>query len=130
MKRELSQGLHALLDGKLDTFEKLELVLAVRTAGQSVTVSDLAMELQVGRDVLRRVIADVIASGVLQAVDGDAVCLRHGSWEPQIAEAAGIYEADPTTLLKVLSRISMERIRSRAARTFADAFRIRGKAGD
>ncbi len=130
MKRELSQNLHALLDGKLDTFEKLELVLVVRAAGQPMTVSDLAMELQVGRDVLRRVIADVAAAGVLDLVDGDAVCLRHGSWEPQIAEAAEIYEADPTALIKVLSRISMERIRSRAARTFADAFRLRGKGGD
>lgn len=125
-----SHSLHVLLDRKLDTFEKLELVLVVRAAGTPLTMSELAMQLQVGRDVLRRVAEEVAASGVVELIDGDAVRFKEGTWEPDIAEAAKLYATEPTTLIKVLSRISMERLRSRAARTFADAFRIRRKEGD
>jgi len=55
------------------------------------------------------------------------VRLVPGSWEPQIAEAERLYAADPTKMLKVLSSVAMQRIRGMAARTFAEAFRIRKK---
>lgn len=125
-----SASLHVLLDRKLDTFEKLELVLVLRAAGTALTVSELALQLQVGRDVLRRVAEEVAASGVVELLDGDALRFKDGTWEQDVAEAAHLYATEPTTLIKVLSRISMERLRSRAARTFADAFRLRRKEGD
>jgi hypothetical protein len=124
-----SHSLHVLLDRKLDTFEKLELVLVLRAAGKPLTMSELALQLQVGRDVLRRVAEEVAATGVVELMDDDAVRFNAGTWEGEIAEAANLYATEPTTLIKVLSRISMERIRSLAARTFADAFRIRKNGG-
>ncbi|MBA3452993.1 MAG: hypothetical protein H0T42_07870 [Deltaproteobacteria bacterium] len=105
-------------------------MLVLRAAGKAMTLGELAMQLQVGRDVLRRVAGEVAASGVVELIDGDALQLKSGTWEAEIAEAADLYETEPKTLIKVLSRISMERIRSLAARTFADAFRIRRKDGD
>jgi len=125
-----SQRLQLLLERKLDTFEKLEIVLVLRAAGTSLTMSELAVQLQVGRDVLRRVAEEVAASGVIELIDGDAVRLEPATWEAELAEAEHIYETQPTTLINVLSRIAMQRIRSLAARTFADAFRIRRKKGD
>lgn len=127
MNTEPSSELHALLDEKLDTFEKLELVLALHTAGKPLTVAELAFQLQVGREVLRRVADEIIASGVIEMVDDDAVRLKPGSWDPHIAEAADIYTTEPTKLMKILSRIAMAKLRGMAARTFADAFRIRRK---
>lgn len=124
---EISPELHELLDNKLDTFEKLELVLALRAAGKPLLLSDLALELQVGHDALRRVADGVAASGVI-LLDDDIVGLRSGSWDPLIEEAAKVYATEQKKLMRVFTRIAMERIRGRAARTFADAFRL--KKGD
>ena len=127
LSTELSQDLQSLLERALDTFEKLELVLVLRGAAGPLSISDLAVQLQVGRDALRRVAVDVADSGIVEMVDGDAVRLRPGTWDSPIAEAAAIYETDPTRLMRCLSSIAMEKIRGLAARTFADAFRIRKK---
>lgn len=126
---DLTPDLHALLESKLDTFEKLELVLALRAANKPLTVAELALELQVGREALRRVAADVVETGIAELLEGDTVGLRSGSWDLLIQEAAGIYEREPARLMRAFTRISMAKIRGMAARTFADAFRFR-KKGD
>ena len=129
MKSKLSPQLQALLDEMLDTLEKLEVVLVLRAAGGTLSLTELALELQVGPDALRRVVDGVAAAGILEAGENDILRLRSGDWEPYLAEAADIFANDPQTLMRTFTRIAMERIRGRAARTFADAFRIR-KKGD
>ena len=129
MKSNLSPELQELLDRTLHTLEKLEVVLALRAAKKPLSTADLAVELQVGEEVLRRVVDSVVASGILETTEGDILRLRSGSWDPQLEEAARVYADDPQTLMRAFTRIAMERIRGRAARTFADAFRIR-KKGD
>jgi DNA-binding IclR family transcriptional regulator len=129
VSRDLSPELYALLSAKLDTFEKLELVLALRAARAPLTLADLALQLQVGREALRRVLDDVVDSGLLEPSGADAFRLLPGRWDPQLEEAAVIHAAEPTKLMRAFTRLAMERIRGMAARTFADAFRIR-KKGD
>jgi hypothetical protein len=124
---DLSQELYVLLDEKLDTFEKLELVLALREAGQPQTVGELALQLQVGNEALQRVVDAVAAAGVVQMLDGDRVRFTSGAWDSALDEAARIHASEPGRFVSVFTRIAMERIRSMAARTFADAFRIRKK---
>ncbi len=124
-----SPALLALLDAKLDTYEKLELVLTLRAAGTAMTLADLAVQLQVGREALRRVANEVAASAIIDAREGDLLRLRPGHWDPLMDEAAQILANDPSKLMRALTRIAMERIRGMAARSFADAFRIR-KKGD
>lgn len=127
MTGEPSGELLALLDEKLDTYEKLELVLSLRAAGGEMTLADIASELQVGRDVLRRVADEVAASGVIDGTAGDVLRYRSGEWDPLLDEAAHIFENNPSKLVRALTRIGMARIRGMAARTFADAFQIRKK---
>jgi hypothetical protein len=129
VKNALSPELHALLSTSLDTFEKLELVLALRSAGAPLTVAELALQLQVGSEALRRVVDEVVATEILEAVENDRVHLRSGTWDPLIEEAASLYTSEPSTLMRIFTRIGFQRIRGMAARTFADAFRIR-KKGD
>lgn len=126
---DLSPELLALLDEHLDTLEKLEVVLTLRDAGKPLTLTDLARELQVGSEALRRVAMSVVESGIIEAFEDDVLRLRSGSWDPQLVEAAQVYSEDPKALMRVFTRIAMGRIRGRAAATFADAFRIR-KKGD
>lgn len=124
-----SPELLTFLDRKLDTYEKLELVLVLRAAGSPMTLADVAVQLQVGPDALRRVVKEVAASGVIDAHQDDQIRLRPGPWDPLMAEAAQLLATEPNRLLRALTRIAMERIRGRAARTFADAFQLR-KKGD
>ena len=124
---EPSTELLVLLDAKLDTFEKLELVLALRDAGTPMTLAEMALHLQVGREALRRVADEVASSGMIDASHDDVLHLRHGHWDPLLDEAAHCFANEPSKLMRALTRIAMARIRGMAARTFADAFRIRRK---
>ena len=121
--------LYALLDEHLDTFEKLELVLALRSAGTEMSLPDLAVQLQVGPEVLRRVASQVVTTGIIESTSEDVFRARSHAWEREIEEAAHIFATDPTKLMRAFTRIAMGRIRGMAARTFADAFRVR-KKGD
>jgi hypothetical protein len=124
---DLTPELYAFLDEELDTFEKLELVVALRPAGKAMTLADLALQLQVGREVLRRVADEVAASGMIEVNHDDVLRLRSGRWEPLIDEAAQVSANEPGKMMRAYTRIAMARIRGMAARTFADAFRIRKK---
>lgn len=125
--QELSPELLELLEAKLDTFEKLELALALRAAGKAETLTELALELQVGREVLRRVAETVITTGIIEACDEDSLRLRSGPWNPLLDEAAAAYAADPRKLMRLYTRIAMQKIRGLSARTFADAFLLKKK---
>jgi hypothetical protein len=128
---ELSPALRALLDDKLDTLEKLEVVLALADApSATASVADLALQLQVGHEVLRQVVDEIARSGLV-AVAEDAVTLRATAEEqPLLAQAANIYAHNRHEMMRIMTRVGMERIRRMAARTFADAFQIRRKKKD
>ena len=117
-----------LLETKLDTFEKVELVVVLSNrVGMTGTFDDLARELQVGTDVMRRVAADLARSGLVE-LDGESVRLTPQDDELQtIAEGARV---DPRTMMRLLSSLALDRIRGMAARSFADAFTLRKKKED
>jgi hypothetical protein len=123
---ELSPDLYELLADKLDSLEKLEIVLTLRAAARPISTADVATQLQVGHDALRPVIDHVVASGMAQMSDRGLV-YRPGTWDPVLDEAAQVYANDPTKLMRAFTQIAMHRLRGMAARNFADAFRIRKK---
>ena len=129
MTADISAELHALLEAKLDTFEKFELVMALHAAGRPETLTELAVQLQVGREALRRVADAIVSDGIIAAFDKDLLRLQSGPWDPLLDEAAKSYVADPRTLMRVFTRINMQKIRGLSARTFADAFLFRKKDG-
>lgn len=123
-----SPSLRRLLETKLDTYEKLELVVVLSSRPDMTgTTDELARELQVGHDVLKRLAADLTRTGLV-AVDGDALRLVASATElPTIAEGAQLYQSDRNQVIQMLSAIAMDRIRGMAARSFADAFTLRKK---
>jgi hypothetical protein len=125
---EPSTELRALLDEKLDTLEKLEIVLALREAAERTsTVGDLAHHLQVGPGVLAQVVEE-IQRARLVSVTGDAVTLvLEGADAALLAEADLLYRQHRSDVIRLFSTIAMNRIRRMAARTFADAFQLRKK---
>ncbi|MDQ3366812.1 MAG: hypothetical protein M3680_15410 [Myxococcota bacterium] len=126
-----SAALRALLDAKLDTLEKLELALALQDApGLAASVDDLALHLQVGREVLRQVAAEVTRTGLFEIHD-EAIQLRADAEEAALLdEAKELYHHDRHAMLRLLSAVAMERIRRRGAMTFADAFKLKTKDRD
>jgi hypothetical protein len=127
---QASQALRRLLETKLDTFEKLELVLVLQKSGPT-SVADLVRELQVGHDVMLRLVGDVVRTGLVELSADDTVRLVAGPAELEvIAEGAQLYAFDRSKVITLFSAIAMDRIRSMAARSFADAFQIRKKKGE
>lgn len=126
-----SPALRRMLERRLDSFEKLEIALALRDAeGHELTVEQLARELQVGSDVLRRLVTALVSSGLVQQVDADGVKLAATESELVVLEEASrLYMEDRTEIVGLFSSIALDRIRGMAARSFADAFRI-GKKKD
>jgi hypothetical protein len=123
-----SPGLRRLLETKLDTYEKLELVVVLsRRDGATATLGDLARELQVGDDVLKRLATDLSRSGLV-AIQKDLLQLAATPAElPVIEEGAQLYQSDRGKVISLMSTIAMDRIRGMAARSFADAFTLRKK---
>jgi hypothetical protein len=121
--------LRRLLETKLDTYEKLELavVLARRPETQE-SVTELARELQVGEDVMRRLATDLSRTGLVAVTPEDKVQLSATPDEMvTLAEGAEFFEGSPRKVISLLSTIAMDRIRGMAARSFADAFSLRKK---
>ncbi|MBA3541001.1 MAG: hypothetical protein H0T79_15425 [Deltaproteobacteria bacterium] len=126
-----SAALRELLETKLDTLEKLELVLAVRMAPDQTSSADLlARELQIGPGVLQR-LAAVVATDGLVGLAGTQISLVATPDElVLLAEAAQLYADHRHLVMRLLSTIAMEQIRRMAARTFSDAFQFRKKKSD
>lgn len=126
-----SQALRQLLETKLDTFEKIELVLLLRGASASVAVAELARQLQVGEDVLRRLANDLARTRLVAIDSSDSVRITASDAELEvIEEASELYKRDRSHVIMLLSAIAMDRIRGMSARSFADAFTIRKKKDD
>jgi hypothetical protein len=130
--RQPSPGLRRLLETKLDTFEKLELALVLRDApDRSRELGDLAVQLQVGPDILKRVATDLARTSLVEVDADDNVRLVAGPRDLElIGEGAALYAQDRHEVITLLSTIAMDRIRGMAARSFADAFNLRKKKGD
>lgn len=121
----------SLLKTVLDSFEKLELVRALRTSGRAMSREELSAECRFTLDTVAEALADLARSKVVE-LDEPRRHARLGpvSREPAFETLLKIYEEDRSFVLSTLSTIVMERIRNMAARAFGDAFVLRKKRGD
>ena len=125
---ELEDGLRALLETTLDSFEKLEIVRTLLASGRAMSQS----QLEDGCGLSSELIEDALP-GLLRArlVERDVVDrgIRLGiaSQDPRFVALMQLYNEDRAGVLAVLSSAVMQRLRSMAARAFADAFVIRKK---
>jgi hypothetical protein len=123
-----SPELRRLLETKLDTYEKLELVVVLcKRVNMEGQAQDLARELQVGDDVLKRFAAEVARTGLVEIDDERIRLIAQPHELVTIGEGAKLLESDPRRLMSLLSSIALDRIRGMAARSFADAFTLRKK---
>ena len=128
---ELEDGLRTLLTTQLDSFEKLEIVRVLRAAGQAMSAEALESACRCPSQTVREALEELERGAIIEQADGGRlVRLGPGSKRPHFEALMQLYEEDRPRVMSVLSSLAMERIRTMAARAFADAFLIRTKRGD
>lgn len=118
----------ALLEARLFSFERLEILHAIRKNGSPMTRAEIEASSRLDIDTVVSVLAELEQA---QLVEHDPVTKRHRVG-PQSREAVceslmALYQEDRIAVLSALSAISVRRIRGMAAHAFADAFVLRKK---
>ncbi|HVV81849.1 MAG TPA: hypothetical protein VHE35_02175 [Kofleriaceae bacterium] len=131
---EVGEDARRLLGREIDSIEKLELLfLAWSDQARTWTTAAAAERLRLPADAVATAADELASSGMLIRV-GETYRLA-GAAGPNAASVDALcrlYDADRLLVLKVMTSLAMDRIRSSAARVFADAFRFRkdpGKGG-
>jgi hypothetical protein len=127
----LDDNVRALLVTKLDSYEKLEVMRALRRAGRTMSRSELEAACWLSSDAVDDALDSLDRS---KLIEQDSV--NHGirigaaGADPCFVTLMQTYDEDRAAVLAVLSSAVMQRLRSMAAQAFADAFVIRKKRGD
>lgn len=128
---QLTAAARRLLDVMLNSFEKLEITIALhRTASHASSVSELSTKLGLASHIVERGVDELVRAGAVQLVDGVARLTLDAKDIPAMDEIAVIYDDDRLLVVRTLTEISMDKIRGMAARAFADAFQLRRKKED
>jgi hypothetical protein len=114
-----SDRVRQLLLGPVDSFEKLEVLLALHSAAGG--------PLRLGEVDLATV--GLTAAGLIERTAPDAWCIRSES-TAGVGELAGAWATCRPAVLKIMTDRALARIRTATARRFADAFRLRRRDQD
>ena len=127
----ISAEQRAFLETTLRSFEKLELLHAVRTSGRAVSRAELAVASRLDATVVAAMLVE-LEQATLVELDSRSELVTLGVLaRDHVCESLlALYQADRTVVLSTLSSIAVKRIRSMTARAFADAFVLRKKRGD
>jgi hypothetical protein len=117
-----------LLESSLGSFEKLELI----RAGAAVPLADLRAALQLDADSMREVIEDLVSAQLIEVSGAPEFRVQLGprAQQDDFRSLMALYAEDRVAVMATLASSAMRRIRSMAARTFADAFVLKRKRHD
>jgi len=127
---KLSDGVTELLTNRVDSFEKLELIVALQAAPRNtMSVDALCRQLKLSRDDIRQAAVELRRASLVELTStGDVQLLPSTSHDhTAVTELVLLYEEDRLAVLKHMGEIALHRIRSMASTVFADAFVIRKK---
>jgi hypothetical protein len=125
---KLPDGVRRLLLGPIDSYEKLDLILALRQADAAAQRLD-SLETRSGAPatVLTRALDELVAAGVVVQRASEWM-FAPGCDRPAIDLLAEAWSSNRMAVLNVMTQRSIERIRASAASTFADAFTFRRRS--
>lgn len=129
MTYELPDNVRELLASRIDSFEKLELVLALHAAPRSsMSVPDLAGTLKLEPTTVRQAALELRERALVE-VSADEVQLLPPTTRDAdaITALAHHYAQDRLAIVKALGEIGVDRIRTMASRAFVDALAARKK---
>ena len=114
----------------LDSFEKLEVLLALERAREPRTLDQLTAELRFARPELEEALGELVAGGALVQAGAGYELPADGRWTAHVRALVAMYDSDRMLVVTTMSKAALERVRAQAARAFADAFVLRTKKGD
>ncbi len=129
---EVSPPLRELLRTRIDSFDKLEIVMALHAAPHTtLSIEELSTAIKIPRDLARSLCSELRDALLVDDSERTKARLLPPSETDValLAELADLYGRDRVLLARVLSDIAMSRLRNMAARAFADAFVLRKKNG-
>jgi hypothetical protein len=109
----------------VDSFEKLEVLLALHgAAGTPLPLTALAARAHVTPEQADAAAAGLEVNGLIERTAANTWRVRVDASE-RIAELAAAWNTRRVDVLRMITDSALGRIRSSAARAFADAFRLR-----
>lgn len=130
MISKIPDGVRELLTHRIDSFEKLDIILALcKLDRRSSSIDHLATSLGLTPETVRDAAREMRSVSLIAVSSSGELQLLPPSSRDHAAveELARIYEDDSFTVIKAMGEIAMGRIRNMAAGIFADAFLIRKK---
>ncbi len=127
----VSPHIRQLLRGPLDSFDKLEMVVALwKAPAHTSSARELAARVQLPVDLIERATADLTVARLVEVAGGLIRLTPTALQSAAVADLVTLYDEDRILIVRVLSEIAMDKIRGMAARAFADAFQVRKKPED
>lgn len=129
--RVLDPAIGKLLRGPLDTFEKLEVAVAlVRAPGRALSLPELASTTALTADQIQRGIDDLQAAKLVNTAGGLVRLVVRAADDAAFAALADLHARDAPAIAVVMSELALDKIRGMAAHAFAEAFQTRRKKDD
>ncbi|HKZ74860.1 MAG TPA: hypothetical protein VJ011_12395 [Steroidobacteraceae bacterium] len=132
MPETLPDSVRALLRDHIESYEQLELLLLLRgRPGGIWTLREIAQRMQLPDEELEEALRGLRAAGCLgERIQGDDAIRyapRDAGQAVAIEGLAAAYGEKPLAIIKLMSANAIERVRTAAINTFADAFVVGGK---
>ena len=133
--RGLPEDVRALLHEHIDSYEQLEILLLLRRERhERWTGEALASRLHLGAELIETALASLRTSRLVEAVEGTRATFAYRPANPGLDTAVGRLEREyaerPILIIQQMSANSIERLRTAALHTFADAFVLKKKDDD
>jgi predicted ArsR family transcriptional regulator len=122
----------ALIHEHIESYEHLETLLLLRRERHGQWTSEsLAARLHVRPELIEAALASLKASGLVEATGAAPARFAYRAASPGLDEAVGRLEREyaerPILVIQLMSANSIERLRTAALHTFADAFVLNKK---
>jgi hypothetical protein len=127
----ITPQLRRLLESPLDTFEKLEVCMMLWTAtAHTQSPRELSARIQLPVDLVERALEELVAAKFVELAGGLARLTVPAHLVDDVQALVELYATDRILIVRTLSELAVNRVRSMAARAFADAFQLRKKSED
>ena len=128
---ELDDGVRALLETRLDSFEKLEIARALRASG-GMTHAALETACRLSAETIQEVLTRLQQDAIVEPDPRRRELVRLGaaSKDPRFEAVMQLYVTDRPGVLSTLSTLAMERIRHMAVQVFTEAIVNKHKRDD
>jgi hypothetical protein len=135
MPETLPKNVHAFLRAHIESYEQLELLLFLRQhAAQEWPMSGIAERMRFPADEIDNAVKGLLAARCIAERTEPQRAVRYAPRDEGQAEAidalAAAYADRPLAIIKLMNTNAIERVRSAAMDTFADAFVLGRKRDD